>query len=839
MATRHTIQRHFNNVRGLDLRSSDLVQNPATATDLLNVAYRKTGALNKRRGYQSKTETAGGYGLGIFADLNTSTGAITERIVSVGANLNLLSEKSFTITYSGGGSARVSIFLDDTTATFKCQIIEDGTTVLDLDMGYAIEEASFTTVSSLKTAIDAVTNFSASFTGAGTGPAAFIDITRELDLSAGSGSIPFYEWETVNSPLASQFANTDAAAQDSDFINASMVNHSNVLYIATGRDELMKYDGQTCYRAGLPQGGAVSIALAGGGAITDTSIKYAIHYTQKDAKGNFTQGILSDESSALSPSSQQIDVTVDNIQASSGFNTNCAVVAGTQSGVTTITVDDGAAGTHTMQVGDTAYFYDGVEGDYVEREVTAVNSSSITIAGAAVDVTDNDVISNNLRISIYRTTASGSTHYLVADIPNNSFSATQVYTDNDNTIGAEYVVPVKPKGLPPKAAYITAFQNRLFLAGDPDNVNTVYYSDVLSAEAFPAGDNSFLVDNEKGDKVTGIAPNHKVLFVFKDRSIYSVDGDIERGQFAVREVSGGDVGCSSHHSIKQVKGMLMFLGQKGVFAIDPNSSPPEEISDIIEPEFTDFDVEFDFSQAVAVNDTFTDKYLLYMPVKSTSGSKLTAGTNSRVFVYDYYRKAWTKWDNINAMGGMVLKDKELWFQEKRLGTLATTDRHHIYRISNTGDTWDYADHHEGIAFTYKTHWENGGTVDEMGRFSAGSPTVPKKFLRLKVHSLDGSANDFESSSFTLDIKTEIDYISNTSSELTLDFGSEGSNGWGADEWGKFPWGSSRLLAAKSKLKSVKAKSIRTIFTNSAIHENILISGYEYEVAGPYKNIIKE
>jgi hypothetical protein len=100
-----------------------------------------------------------------------------------------------------------------------------------------------------------------------------------------------------------------------------------------------------------------------------------------------------------------------------------------QVSVSTITVDDGSGGSHTMKVGQTAYFYDSVSASFVTREITAVAATTITIAGAAVTVADNAVISNNLRIMILRTVSTGTIYKFVAEIPNNSFSATQVYTD--------------------------------------------------------------------------------------------------------------------------------------------------------------------------------------------------------------------------------------------------------------------------------------------------------------------------------------------------------------------------------------------------------------------------
>jgi hypothetical protein len=146
---------------------------------------------------------------------------------------------------------------------------------------------------------------------------------------------------------------------------------------------------------------------------------------------------------------------------------------------------------------------------------------------------------------------------------------------------------------------------------------------------------------------------------------------------------------------------------------------------------------------------------------------------------------------------------------------------------DTGTPDDYADHVSPIDFTYKSHWE-----------ALQEPSVFKKFLRIKVHSLDGTINDFETDKFSLDVTTEHDYRPVTISSLTMDF-SGGVLGWGLTPWGLFNWGESRLEQLSSKLNSSKAKSLRTIFKNSEIHQNVLISGYEMEISTPYDLQIKE
>jgi hypothetical protein len=832
MAGASNVIKYFRNDKGLDQRSSDLNRSPEFASAILNSDFRKTGALNKRKGSQSKHSTTGGSGTSIFANINLDTGDITEELVVVDANLHKLVSSTFTVTYTGAGEARMSMLLDGDTSKFYFEIIEDEVILLTADLGTGINEASSTSLSSLKTQIDALTDFSASIAGVTTSPAAFLDITNEIVINSSGVAINYTQLIQINSSISDPLATSQTFINSSSYQNASIVNLGNVLYVSTGYDFLQKYDGQTFYRAGMPTGVLPSnVTSSGTSTITNSDLKYIQTYVQIDNKNNTVEGIPSAASTGINVTNvAQIDVDATHIADTSGFNTNCGIVAGLQTTVTTLTLDDGSGGNHTFNSGDTAYFYDSVTGDYITRTITSTTTSTIVISGAAVTVADNAVISNNLRIALYRNQSAGTTYSLVAEIPNDSFTGSAI-TYNDTTLdanlGADYVAPIKPHGLPPNGKYLTVFQNKLIISGDNENVNTVYYSDELP-EYFPALDNQFDVDTELGDKVSGLASNQSALFAFKDRSIHALTGELFNDQYRVDRLQGGDVGCTSHHTIAEIKGKLFFLGKKGVFSIKIGDIEPEEVSYNIEPIFRDFLFPYNFEKAVAINWFQKDKYILFLPIEGTSigGDQYTDIGDSQIVVYDYAREAWLPWKSLDLQGGAAILGDTLYFSERRLGTVSANVESNLYQILDNNDIYDYADHSDPISFEWASHWE---TMSE--------PDIYKKFLRLKMHSLDSSINNFESQSFTVDVETQIDYNNTPSSSYTLDY--TGDAGWGYFSWGIDGWGSVRKLKDKFKLKFTKALSLRVIFKNSNIHENILISGWTFEVSTPYLTRVKE
>ena len=114
----------------------------------------------------------------------------------------------------------------------------------------------------------------------------------------------------------------------------------------------------------------------------------------------------------------------------------------------------------------------------------------------------------------------------------------------------------------------------------------------------------------------------------------------------------------------------------------------------------------------------------------------------------------------------------------------------------------------------------------------------KKFLRIKSYAFDAD-DSFESPTYILNANIEKNYINQSTGTVPLDFGAGAGGGWGGSPWSTSPWGSRVLDSIKSKLPTGKAKSMAISFENNIINENILLSGYELEIAGPYRKEIKE
>lgn len=841
----HQIIRNFSSFGGLDLRTSELIKERVYATYFLNAQQKQSTAVEKRAGTKAlmpsggSLSTAGNLGFVEYGRVNTTNGQVSTEKVKIGSTLYRETAGIFRIAYSGASSyVLINFSLSSSTNTFHFVITDASSTVLDFDCGTSINEVSFKTLGNLQTAINALTGYTCTIpSGSISFRAALLPITVDLRINTGSSAdINFSEWTAVNTTVTAPFSNTAANAAASHYENPSCVNLNGCLYIATGYDDLQKYDGQTLYRAGLPKASFNGNVTLAGTGYTDTNVQYFVLAVQKDAQGNLIYGEMSTASNTVSPTNQTATITVNNILAGSGFNTNCAIVNGNQTTVTTLTV----ANTNTLQVGDTAYFYDQVSASYVERLITARTLTSITIAGAAVTVSNNDVISNNLRLKLLRTTAGGSFKYellrsgstVVVELPNNSLSATQTYADANATRGSQFFDQLITPTLPNKCRYITAHQNLLVMAGDPLNVNTVYFADVDYPEGFDQLRSSFDCLSGNTDQIRGLGTNNEILAIFKTNfsigSIFAVAGVLQQGQYRVDIVSK-NLGCVSHHTIREIEGFLYFLSERGAYKAS-SGQLPEEISFSIRPVFSDVIPNttsfYVYRRATSIVDTKNQKYLIFLPDETVFNGRLASGTNSRCYAFDYFRNSWAEWSQINAAAGFVVQNDTVYFAERRVDGTSGITESYVYAFMGNSQAVYYNDHNLSIPWQFGSVWE-----------ANQDPSNFKLFLRTKLLSLEPSV----SSTFQIDYQFEINYIANVGITNASFYVGSQLYGYGLSAYGSDPYGDpASPLEPLIKNRAVKAKSGRFVLSNSAISQNVVLSGYQMEVAMPYvKGTLKD
>ena len=459
------------------------------------------------------------------------------------------------------------------------------------------------------------------------------------------------------------------------------------------------------------------------------------------------------------------------------------------------------------------------------------------------------VISNNLRINIYRTLANQSFGvngelFLVAAIPNNSLgSGSQVYTDGlignpgppiVEELGRLFDDPDQAPNPPPISKYVRSFGNQLFYAGGErgkyENSDKVFFSDGNNPEIVPLASNSFNVPNVDDD-ITGLGVSGSTLVTTKNHSIWAATGNFLSGQIDVVQIAQGtNIGCVAHATIASVGTLMYFLHTNGVYAITENQLFPTDafgnpipISLAINVIFRETNylpyTQYVLKRAVATNYTKDNQYILFLPCEDSQSEIRTANSNSIVLCYDYEDKNWFKWDNINAAGGIFVVDDDLYFQERRFSrvdgnTANLYKQHRFYRLV------DHADHAGPQRCLWLSSWED-----------LGQPEVRKKFCRC-ILLMDRLSELLQYNNPDMEFYSclnRLPNLKNTIAKITQVDNIRNSS-WSLSPWGWNTWSGYQDSFITVNLKQgTVAKSIQVGFSIVGINMDIRLSGFQLEI----------
>lgn len=762
--------------------------------------------------------------------LDDGQGNLTGDIDPLGTNSIDYTSGAYDVTFSG--------VTGDVTANYRTTLQVQ----FDEALGKGYEESNPVTVQDIIDLLNAVTGVSVISSGDTDFPAAFIEIAEETIIPHSKEAIlNWYYWETANRTVISTFEGLSDNIDSDDFQIATFAPYDELLYIGTKFDPVHKYDGQTVYLAGMPTGPTPVLANnAGGTTIPEGDYQYFATYSQLDHTERLVEGVISDAVSiSVPPGGGWVDVQVNNLLQGSGYNTNCAIIDGTQGPVNTIVVDNGSGNPHSMQVDDKAYFRES-SGVYTTRTITSVTATTITISGSAVTVTDNTPISNNLKINIYRTVESGTLFYPVVSLANNSYAATKTYIDKltDAQIqanGLEYNTADPLPQPPPPSAIVLPFAGRIIYAGDQDNDDAVWFSLASQPEYVPRATNGFVVPSN-ADSVTGLGISGSTLIVTKDDSLYAVSGDFEGSQFSVNTISpGSNIGCVSHHTIASVGSLLYFTHTSGVYCLVESQFYPTDdfgnavpISIMIDEYFREETILIDFKRklkrSVAVNYTKDSMYLLYVPSENERGAK--AGNDySVVLAYDYRGKNWFEWTRVNAAGGWATLNDNLYWQERRQKNNTITAKmykqHRKYRLI------DHVDHVTPTRVTWESSWED---INE--------PRVRKKFVRAALL-FDNISALFQENLPTLCFYSSTDWVDNRISTSADIMQKIQSSSWGPKQfWNWISWSGYQDSFITIPLRGgTVAKSMKIGLQLNTINTSFKLQGFQLEISPDFRRTI--
>lgn len=237
------------------------------------------------------------------------------------------------------------------------------------------------------------------------------------------------------------------------------------------------------------------------------------------------------------------------------------------------------SGTYKYKV---TFLYDDYlsESEPCDEEISANASNHDYIALTDIPTGAGDV----KKRKIYRTEDGGSVYYHLTTINDNT---TTTYNDStpDAQLGTDN--PPTDAGIPPVCKYMCVKENRLIFAGNPDNPDYVYYSEILEPEVVKST-SLVKITTEGDDVITGIVNFQDNVIVFKKNSIWALLGSPSSW---VKRNLHSSLGCAAPGSIQVTENKIIFLGTykgrvEGVFSYDgavfrrESDNIPDQIDDI-------------------------------------------------------------------------------------------------------------------------------------------------------------------------------------------------------------------------------------------------------------------
>lgn len=852
MAVNHKITQYYSNFRGLDLSVDDISRDPRFATEAQNVRIESNGTIAKRKGFKLQNDT-GSYALIAFAQTDPTSGIITDERLIITDDINREKKGTITVSNTIGNGQPLSIDISGDATTNNFVITLTFSALID-DLGNETVAESQTTINlgdvtttASQTIAQAITSMSAisgisavATAGDDTAVTAVsLELTEDTQITDGSdGTLNFYYEEAITHDSGADLSLGHAnfkLLDTGEHLSHAVFNRS--LFLTNGFDNLLQYDGHTYYRAGMSKHPVPTGVTGAAGALTG-DYKYKIVTRFKDINGAFHTADISEESAIIAPTADMIDLTVTNIEDGLGFDARGALADGNQSnspsgGKVTLAVSD-----NTAIAGDVIYLLnrDVATNAFAEYTVDSVTASTIVVNSTVdIDLNDNDIISSGIRHEIHRTKAGGDRFFLVAEIPNDYTTATQTYTDNDTdaTIEANgsLIIPSRVRGLPPKARYVTTYKNVLILGHERSNPNIVHHSEPDEPTNFPIL-NNFLVEADSGGVISAVKESNEALVIFKRdaESIFTMTGDLVNRRIRVDRLTNS-VGCQSHASIVDVNGALFFLSEKGVYSM-VGAGIPQLMSRPINQLITKVEVDptkvLKTRRAISAHNKNSKEYIVFIPAEDTTGGLLFANASSKLFVFDYFNDNWSEWKNVNCRSGIIFSDNTIYFASRQLDLNLTSVVTHVFRMHRENLASDYGDQTQAIEFRYASGWE-----------TRGNPSMLKKFLRIKIHSIERAEEDLTIVDFTLTVLTERDFnYDRPHSTLTASFPDRGET-WDSKPWDFFTWGGFQQTSFRSKLRSGTSKAMRVVLENTEYAQNVKVTGFELEIAEPQRTTIKE
>ena len=344
---------------------------------------------------------------------------------------------------------------------------------------------------------------------------------------------------------------------------------------------------------------------------------------------------------------------------------------------------------------------------------------------------------------------------------------------------------------PPTGKYLAVCDNRLFVAGNAYNPNTLYFSDIglfstLPSVDFPADNFIRIPKQDTGDVITGLAVYRDELFVFRRNDVWALLGSGPEDYY-LQEVNN-TVGAVGHRAVVNTGDALVFASPGRVF--EYRDGVMQDVGLSVE------------SLLAALN--MDNISAAYYPAKKQVWfcAGTTGSGNDRVAMFDTAHRAWSVFDF--AMNALCVFDGPGDSGELYAGASSSGRVYHL----DDGIDDDGAD----IDFSFTTK-----------HFAMKAPQNIKRFRRLYFN----VNTTQDTGAFDVDVSVDFAREQQAITGISLD----GFNRWGEFVYGRAPYGGGLLQTGILPLEAgLAGKYISLTVSGSGDRDLAIYSlGVQYKI----------
>lgn len=208
-------------------------------------------------------------------------------------------------------------------------------------------------------------------------------------------------------------------------------------------------------------------------------------------------------------------------------------------------------------------------------DITAASHGQINLTRIPVSP-DTQVVARR----IYRTVGNGSVWLFLDEILDN-ISTTYTDTTADGSLSNETPPQAgdyaDDNAVPPKCGIVKSWKKTVFMAGDPQSPQTLYYSEDNEPESFP-----LINALELDEKITGIYESYAGLVVETETGKWQIIGD--NPDFSLDKIVHG-VGCVGRRACGTARSVGYAVDRDGMRLFDLNEA--KKLSEVIRDKYDD------------------------------------------------------------------------------------------------------------------------------------------------------------------------------------------------------------------------------------------------------------